>query len=208
MMKLVTTLFVASMVVMVASTASAALTIDNFEGPVGWVFDNLTVTPTSPSNNGSQYYALTATVTNGGYYAGGFGQWIDKNVSAYSDFSIWVKGDGRGSTLKYEIEETDGDKWGAGGWGMPTYTPINWTGWNEVRYSFSSFTLLNPGVGDGTWNGNFKQYNIIASVSGATGNGEIDLGVEDMTVIPEPTSMLLLGSGLVGMLLATKKRVK
>ena len=151
------------------------------------------------------YLRLNGTDLNNNWYLGGWGNYKPTNLSGLTGLQASVKGDGSYGTIKWELYENDGDVWAGGNYGSPTYIPIDWTGWKDISIPFASLVLQTNG-GNGVWTGDLKQINLIAATGGTGPGGSVDIGVDNIQAVPEPASLLLLGSGLVGMFAVRKKK--
>lgn len=165
----------------------------------------LSETTVAGGPNGN-YLRLNGTDVNTNWYLGGWGNYKPQDWSGLSDLVVNVKGDGSYGTIKYELYENDGDVFAGGYYGSPTYMPVDWTGWKTISLPFASFVDQNAGTGDDVWTGDLKQINMVVACGGTSPGGSVDFGVDDVQAVPEPASLLLLGSGLVGMLAASRRK--
>ncbi len=168
-------------VLMLALTAASFAQIgekmvDTFEknldlkSPEWWKFGNVTLSvvsnpayrPGDTIGSMAGKYSLNIKGSANNYYCGGMGTYLGLDATRYTGLQMNVYGYGEGSG-KIKIELYDDDKGSYQTQFDKNWTPIkddvwsfeqnvDWRGWKTVIIPFSSFTLTNPGRGDGVRN--------------------------------------------------------
>jgi hypothetical protein len=188
--------------------------IDNFEdgdfnrAPEWWKFDNISPVveksvkfmdgePDSVSRIGANFLHVTGKAAN--WYCGGLGVYLGLDASKYRSLEMDVYGNGDGSgQMKIEFYDDDNnnfdvevdknyvplydDLW--------TYTlNVNWKGWKHISVPFESFTLANPGKGNGVWDS--------SALNGSSGLNKMQmifLGTKQVSTLNIGLANLELGS--------------
>ena len=95
------------------------------------------------------------------WYAGGMGVYLGMDATKYKSLEMDVYGNGEGSgQMKIELYDNDSGSYDIEvdkNW-VPTKDDlwvyelnVNWKGWKHVSIPFASFSLSNPGRGNGVW---------------------------------------------------------
>jgi len=185
--------------------------IENYEDgdmtkdPNWWKFDNVTLVVDksfkykggdSAVEKATGEYALKIGGSTTAWYVGGFGAYIAKDASGYNAITLDIFGTGKGSG-KVKVELYDDDNGNMQIEQDPkTFAPlkddkfeyeidVNWTGWKRVKVPFSSFKLVNRGVGDDTWNPDMQQgsgglLHIQIIIVAADETGSVDLAIDNI----------------------------
>lgn len=154
-----------------ASTAQPAATgvvqeivIDNFDdadmttAPNWWIFDRVQTTFPEATEKRQGLYVLKLTGKADGYYVGGIGTYVAKDVSELDTLAIDVQGNGPGTgTIKIQLFDDDNGNYQIEQDSKyePLYDdrleyelPVTWTGWQTIEIPLNKFVDTNPGIGD------------------------------------------------------------
>lgn len=187
--------------VLVIGTADAVVVVENFESYANtaalnavWTNTGGAVATTTLNTDSTQYMAISANL--------GPSPWNSEVSRNYGGVD-WT---GQGGFLKIGYRGTSGtasdgmevelvnqanwsQKWQSGVWNVP-----NDNTWYTKTFDVSGVSFLN----------NVGPVNIV--LKGTSSYGTPTISVDNLQVIPEPTSLLLLGTGLVGLLGFSKKK--
>lgn len=150
------------------SVVTQEVIVDNFDdaditvAPSWWLFDRARVAfPEAPEKKYGLYF-LKVTGKAEGYYVGGMGTYLAKDVSALDSWAMEVYGNGPGTgTMKVQMLDDDNGNYQIEQ--DSKYEPLNddrleyelpvtWTGWQTVVIPFNKFVDTNPGLGDDIFN--------------------------------------------------------
>lgn len=174
---------------------NAGFETGNLNGWNDWAASGSTVV-TSPVHSGT--YALSEVLDSGQSNGGKIQNLISQGMSVGDSLygNAWIKTSSLTSEEAYLKVEFLDDSWGSTGSPLVSAKLSGTNDWTMVS--------VNGTIPTGTTKAN---YILMLSSSGTvSGNAYFDDAYADEVPIPEPTSMLLLGSGLLGLFAFNRKK--